>query len=67
MSKKTPEQSKADEPFMLNVKQSAQKEPDKHKYWFSGVMGKNTISSIFRSAFEELGKKSKTFFLTIVT
>ena len=56
-SKKTPEQLQPDEPFMLNVKLSAEREPAKHKYWYCGVMGKNQIAGLFKSAFEELGKE----------
>ena len=55
-SKKTPDQSRPDQRFMLNVKMSAENEPAKQKYWYAGVMGKNQIASLFKTAFEELGK-----------
>lgn len=59
MARKTPAQREPKEPFMLNVNNAAEKDPEAYKFWYTGVMGKNTISKLFRSVFEELGVDCK--------
>ena len=59
MSKKTVEQLKPDQPFMLNPKHAAEKDPSGYKFWYCGQMGKNTIAGLFKSVFEEMGVDTK--------
>ena len=55
-SKKTSKQSSPDFPFLLTVKQSAMKEPEKMHYWYSDhPMGVNYIGSLFKKAIELSG------------
>jgi len=59
LARKTPAQREPKEPFMLNVNNAAQKDPAAYKFWYAGVMGKNNISKLYSSAFEELGVDCK--------
>ena len=54
--KKTSKQIHPSYPFFLTVKQSAEKEPEKERFWYTdGRMGINMISGLFKKAFEKAG------------
>jgi len=55
-SKKTSKQSSPDYTFLLTVKQSAMKEPEKMHYWYiDQPMGVNYIGKLFKTAIELSG------------
>ena len=63
MKRKTDKQNQPDIPFLLGVKQSAQRCPEKEVFWYIDVrMGVNTIASLLKKAMEAVGidcKKEK--------
>ena len=65
IGRKTEAQCEPKKPFLLSVKQSAEKNPQKDRFWFTGNrMGVNTIGKLYRSAFEEMGVDTKAMKIT---
>ena len=64
-ARKTEHQLEPSAPFLLGVYQTAEKNPEKHKYWYIDVpMGINTISKLYKSAFEEMNVDTKALKIT---
>ena len=49
--RKTPKQIEPDQPFLWSVKPSAEKDPNKERFWYSdNRMGVNTIGGLFKKS-----------------